>query len=345
MFGEAGPKESSLKATTEVLVALTMGSDDETDLAWFKAGSIVVLALVSAVGVYGGFRMGDTSAAAALGNCFAGGVLLATALVHMLSDAVEGLDGWVDLPVRAVCVVHGSADRPFPFAAWFDPYPASLSICKPVSPAGPSVRQSVSPSARRSSVLSSTRSCTHARTHTRAQVATCCFGGGYLLQLCVESLLLDTPAEKEKAADAAVNNAASPRLSASMSSRTSIDGAVVASPALTFTSPPEGYRASHGEEGHSHDDPLGHMPSALAVLIALTVHSLLEGLAIGVQSSVDSTFLIAAAVLLHKGFAAFALGAAFRSVLVGQGTSNPSNVRCSTFTESAGFERLPLTSF
>ena len=185
----------------------------------------------------------------------------------------------------------------------------------------------------------------HARTHTRAQVATCCFGGGYLLQLCVESLLLDTPAEKEKAADAAVNNAASPRLSASMSSRTSIDGAVVASPALTFTSPPEGYRASHGEEGHSHDDPLGHMPSALAVLIALTVHSLLEGLAIGVQSSVDSTFLIAAAVLLHKGFAAFALGAAFRSVLVGQGTSNPSNVRCSRFTESAGFERLPLTSF
>ena len=99
----------------------------------------------------------------------------------------------------------------------------------------------------------------------------------------------------------------------------------MASPALTFTSPPDGYRASHGshgdgEEGHSHDDPLGHMPSAVAVLVALTVHSLLEGLAIGVQSSVDSTFVIAAAVLLHKGFAAFALGAAFRSVSVSVGS-------------------------
>mmetsp|Transcript_24950 Transcript_24950/g.51601 ORF Transcript_24950/g.51601 Transcript_24950/m.51601 type:complete len:317 (-) Transcript_24950:91-1041(-) len=231
-----------------------MGGDDDTDLAWFKAGSIAALTVISAAGVYGGFRMGDTSAAAALGNCFAGGVLLSTALVHMLSDAVEGLDGWVDFPV-----------------------------------------------------------------------ATCCFGGGYLLQLCVESLLLDTPTEKAKEADAGntVGNAASPRLSASLSSRTSIDGAVVASPALTFTSPPDGYRASHGshgdgEEGHSHDDPLGHMPSAVAVLVALTVHSLLEGLAIGVQSSVDSTFVIAAAVLLHKGFAAFALGAAFSRAPAGK---------------------------
>ncbi|XP_059479300.1 zinc transporter ZIP1-like [Neocloeon triangulifer] len=58
-------------------------------------------------------------------------------------------------------------------------------------------------------------------------------------------------------------------------------------------------------------DPTDHVhPSLRSVLLvaALSLHSVLEGVAIGLQPSVDSVVQISAAVMLHKAVIAFSLG-------------------------------------
>ncbi|XP_065334892.1 zinc transporter ZIP1-like [Cloeon dipterum] len=63
--------------------------------------------------------------------------------------------------------------------------------------------------------------------------------------------------------------------------------------------------------GSDIQDPTEHVhPSLRSVLLvaALSLHSVLEGVAIGLQPSVDSVVQISAAVMLHKAVIAFSLG-------------------------------------
>lgn len=61
----------------------------------------------------------------------------------------------------------------------------------------------------------------------------------------------------------------------------------------------------HTSDGLRSDVPLS---AAMVLLAALSFHSVLEGLAQGTASSLDSTIVLLGAILLHKGLAAFALG-------------------------------------
>jgi zinc transporter 1/2/3 len=61
---------------------------------------------------------------------------------------------------------------------------------------------------------------------------------------------------------------------------------------------------------HQHapkDDSL----SAYLLLFALSVHSIFEGIAIGVQNDVDSSIRLMIAIIIHKLVAAVALGISF----------------------------------
>ncbi len=60
---------------------------------------------------------------------------------------------------------------------------------------------------------------------------------------------------------------------------------------------------------HAHDDE-GHNVSASPYLVTviLSIHSLIAGIALGGESTVGTAFVILAAILAHKGSAAFAIG-------------------------------------
>lgn len=60
---------------------------------------------------------------------------------------------------------------------------------------------------------------------------------------------------------------------------------------------------AHGH-GHGHSDD----PSPYALVVALSAHSVLAGLALGAEQVLASTFMIALAILAHKGTAGLALG-------------------------------------
>jgi zinc transporter ZupT len=64
---------------------------------------------------------------------------------------------------------------------------------------------------------------------------------------------------------------------------------------------------------HHHDDHLaehmhGSLLASIILLLALSIHSIFEGLAIGVSPDMSEVMSTAAAVLAHKGFAGYALG-------------------------------------
>ena len=66
---------------------------------------------------------------------------------------------------------------------------------------------------------------------------------------------------------------------------------------------------------HYHDEHLaeharGSLLSSVILLVALSIHSIFEGLAIGVSSNITEVTSITAAVLAHKAFAGYALGSA-----------------------------------
>ena len=61
---------------------------------------------------------------------------------------------------------------------------------------------------------------------------------------------------------------------------------------------------AHGGDAR-HADPPG---AVYAILIALSIHSLLEGLALGAQRDLRSALVIFAAILAHKSMEGFALG-------------------------------------
>ena len=54
--------------------------------------------------------------------------------------------------------------------------------------------------------------------------------------------------------------------------------------------------------------------AGFAAFLALTFHSVIEGLSIGTQEEMSTTISIAIAIICHKGFAAFALGCTLTKV-------------------------------
>src|SRR5215207_7856368 len=58
------------------------------------------------------------------------------------------------------------------------------------------------------------------------------------------------------------------------------------------------------------DERAGQLLSAYVLLLVLAVHSLITGIALGVETGAAATLVILLAVLAHKGTAAFALGVA-----------------------------------
>ena len=65
----------------------------------------------------------------------------------------------------------------------------------------------------------------------------------------------------------------------------------------------------HNEQAHSHSDPSSHsIVRSLVLVLALSVHSLFEGLAIGLQPTADDTVQLFIALALHKCILAFSLG-------------------------------------
>ena len=70
---------------------------------------------------------------------------------------------------------------------------------------------------------------------------------------------------------------------------------------------------SQQHEHHHHDDHIsqhlhGSLLASMMLLLALSVHSILEGLAIGASSNPQEILATTLAILAHKGFAGYALG-------------------------------------
>ena len=78
--------------------------------------------------------------------------------------------------------------------------------------------------------------------------------------------------------------------------------------------PDEAHAMIHAHTGDPEADDHGHRhghdadPSPYALVVALSAHSVLAGLALGAQQLLASTFMIALAILAHKGTAGLALG-------------------------------------
>ena len=64
---------------------------------------------------------------------------------------------------------------------------------------------------------------------------------------------------------------------------------------------------NHHSHQHSHDIPTNSSLRSLLLLVALSLHSVFEGLAIGLQKNVEEVLEIFAAVVLHKCVIAFGL--------------------------------------
>ena len=79
----------------------------------------------------------------------------------------------------------------------------------------------------------------------------------------------------------------------------------------------------HVHEGHLHGDEGGKTMLKIiqrtgtagpVILVSLTVHSLIEGFALGAQRQIGQVVVLAVAIVFHKGFAAFALSAALKPI-------------------------------
>lgn len=75
--------------------------------------------------------------------------------------------------------------------------------------------------------------------------------------------------------------------------------------------PDDAHHALHAPSADRFAEQEGHAASrraAYAILAGLTIHALLEGIALGVQREVGGALVLFAAIGLHKGVAGFALG-------------------------------------
>ncbi|RHY48238.1 hypothetical protein DYB30_011737 [Aphanomyces astaci] len=86
----------------------------------------------------------------------------------------------------------------------------------------------------------------------------------------------------------------------------SIDSAPFLEQVEGATLPPKKRKKSHDDDDHLAFDKYLHPTVAFVLFVALSFHSVLEGLGIGAQST--SAWGVFLAIILHKGLAAFALG-------------------------------------
>ena len=86
-------------------------------------------------------------------------------------------------------------------------------------------------------------------------------------------------------------------------------GAIVLMLLFEHVLPPEdAHHAMHAPSADRFGDHPAATPAVYAILIALSIHSLLEGLALGAQRELRSALVIFAAILAHKSMEGFALG-------------------------------------
>lgn len=260
-----------------------------------------------------------------IGNLLASGVLLAGGLVHQLPDSMANLEGVTQFPLAAFlsgftfCMflileeyLHAQFETPFGeghhecFAKHdkdVDGYPESeeaeeegiskLAHAKcQASSAGhscgksPTGHNSEPPNYKRSSI-----------TFVEASYGADCAGR---LQSTGE-----TSANCNEMSSLIRNNRVSSTASGIVSIRKSTRQSVLES----FRD--DAFEVDHPI--HHHDDHLaehmhGSLLAAIILLLALSVHSIFEGLAIGVAADMSQVLSTTAAVLAHKAFAGYALG-------------------------------------
>jgi zinc transporter 1/2/3 len=88
--------------------------------------------------------------------------------------------------------------------------------------------------------------------------------------------------------------------------------------AVIAADPDPGQSPLHcGSRGASHEigpgvQPAGWRPESLILLLVLSVHSIILGLALGAQKSMTGALAIFIAIIAHKAMAGFALGVSYR---------------------------------
>ncbi len=92
-----------------------------------------------------------------------------------------------------------------------------------------------------------------------------------------------------------------------------------------------------GSRGASHEiGPQAHTakphPLILVLLLVLSVHSVIVGMALGAQSSLSSALIVFIAILAHKSMAGFALGVSYRRAGSSLGKTGPVAIFFSTMT-------------
>jgi len=83
---------------------------------------------------------------------------------------------------------------------------------------------------------------------------------------------------------------------------------------VDLPSSPRSYNPHTPTRGNKLDGRIqAFLPTQISLLVALIVHSFIEGWALGLQKTPDQAFLMCFAICLHKAFAGYALGSAWAS--------------------------------
>lgn len=91
-----------------------------------------------------------------------------------------------------------------------------------------------------------------------------------------------------------------------------IEGVIVPGHAGHDTSPPQPASAAVQHEIDWHPGGSGSAAYPAILLVVLSVHSVILGLALGAQSAVAGAFIVFLAIVAHKGAAGFALGVGYQ---------------------------------
>jgi zinc transporter ZupT len=242
-----------------------------------------------------------------VGNLLASGVLLAGGLVHQLPDSMANLRGVTDFPLAAFlagftfCLflileeyIHAQFDDSFGEGLHHDDHSHAAEAAAAIEDNHGDGRTSAIYSNYYSDQgncksVSVTLSSTNGKASRRQQRAGEIPDGG-----CNEVSSLLRPSGRSCLQERAV-------VSIRKSTR----------PSMLETFRNDTFELDHPI--HHHDDHLaehmhGSLLAAIILLLALSVHSIFEGLAIGVAQDMSQVLSTTAAVLAHKAFAGYALG-------------------------------------
>ena len=154
---------------------------------------------------------------------------------------------------------------------------------------------------------------------------------GFLLVLCIEQIILEykessimLSINEYESLDSDSNSSVSEERNQSDLSIGGVSDLLNISSTLSDinrfdnSSPFPGNVSCDPEDGHGHDhnyahsihqDTASHSPLRMyLLLLAISLHSIFEGLAIGLQKSIDNVVALFATVIFHKGLIAFSLG-------------------------------------